>query len=173
MTAQEFQKIYKTHVKQIRNFIYYRSGNPDIADDITQETFIKLWEKQFQIKDKEVKSLLYKIANDKFLDQVRKQKLAIDYSDELRFKFKEGIEATKDNEATKQKCEKALSILTEKERTVFLMNKKDEIPYIEIATCLNISVKAVEKRMKQAIDKLKQKHKNNSKRILLMFLMLN
>jgi RNA polymerase sigma-70 factor (ECF subfamily) len=173
LTTQEFQTLYKKHVKQIRNFIYYRSGDSDLADDITQETFIKLWEKQFEIKDRELKSLLYKIANDKFLDQVRRKKIEIDYCSELKFKFKEHIEQTKDNIATKQKCEKALSVLTEKERTVFLMNKKDEIPYIEIAECLNISLKAVEKRMKQAIDKLKKNNNTESKKILLLFLMLN
>ena len=171
MTHQEFKTIYDQYVVAIRNMMYYRTGDADIADDITQDAFITLWEKQLQIKNNEVKPLLYKIANDRFIDLVRKKKLETDYSSELRFHLKQQIDQSEEHEKIKHKCEQALQVLTEKERTVFLMNKKDGIPYADIAENLDISVKAVEKRMKQALTKLKNEQ-TKSKINLSMYCML-
>jgi RNA polymerase sigma-70 factor (ECF subfamily) len=45
--------------------------------------------------------------------------------------------------------------MPEKQRTVFLMNRIDELKYKEIADQLGLSVKAIEKRMSQALEHLK------------------
>ena len=155
LTKEEFRHIFDQHGQSIRNYVYYRSGNTAVADDITQETFIKIWEKNFLYEPQKIKALLYKIAGGLFLDYVRHQKTESKYAEELKFTMKQGVEKTEDNELLRKKCEAMLKVLTEKERTVFLMNRKDEFTYKEIATALNISVKAVEKRMSTALKKLK------------------
>ncbi len=157
MTEEQFKNIYNQYGRAIRNFIYYRSGDTEISDDITQETFIKVWEKQFVYDEKKTKSLLYKIANGLFIDHIRKNKIGSEYIQELRFHLKNNVESSEENELLLQKCEKALANLSEKERVVFLFSRKDELKYREIAERLNISVKAVEKRMSQALKKLRVK----------------
>lgn len=155
MTSQQFKNIYQQYGRAIRNYVYYRSGNTAVADDIVQETFIKVWEKDLHFEPTKIKSLLYKIANNLFIDYVRRHKIETDYVENLKFTLKSHVEQTTDHEIYRQKCEKALKDLTEKERTVFLMSRKDQLKYHEIAECLNISTKAVEKRMKNALLKLK------------------
>ncbi|MCG8475013.1 MAG: RNA polymerase sigma factor [Cytophagales bacterium] len=154
MTRKEFKQLYQTNVRCIRNYLYYRSGNPSAADEITQETFVRVWEKQFDYDPKKTKSLLYKIANQLFLDSVRQYRLAEEHADELSFRLKEGMEHNEPNAMMLKKCEQALAALTENERVVFLMSRKDGMKYRDIADCLEISVKAVEKRMSQALKKL-------------------
>lgn len=51
---------------------------------------------------------------------------------------------------------KALAALNEKQRSVFLMARMDGLKYQEIAERLNISVKAVEKRMSTALAFLRK-----------------
>ena len=51
---------------------------------------------------------------------------------------------------------KALAALGEKQRTVFLMARMEGLKYHEIAERLNLSVKAVEKRMSIALGYLKK-----------------
>ena len=46
MTQQEFKNLFENHFAQVRNYVFYRSGNADVATDIAQETFLKVWEKQ-------------------------------------------------------------------------------------------------------------------------------
>jgi len=155
LTKEQFKNLYQQYGGAIRNYLYYRSGSTAIADDLTQETFIKIWEKQFKY-DSKIKGLLYKIAGGLFLDYVRRHKLETEYIEEWKFKLKTTTEGdTSEQQQIQQKCEAALKILTEKERTVFLMNKKDGLTYRDIAECLNISMKAVEKRMGKALKKLK------------------
>ena len=157
MTEEQFKNIYNQYGRAIRNFIYYRSGDTEISDDITQETFIKVWEKQFVYDAKKTKSLLYKIASGLFIDHIRKNKIGTEYIQELKLNLKNDVESSEENELLLQKCEKALANLSEKERVVFLFSRKDELKYREIAERLNISVKAVEKRMSQALKKLRVK----------------
>ncbi|BDD12363.1 RNA polymerase sigma-70 factor (plasmid) [Fulvitalea axinellae] len=155
MTREEFKYSYQTHARAVRNYLYYRSGSTAVADDITQETFVRVWEKQFEYDAEKTKSLLYKIANQLFLDRVRKEKTEAAYTEELVFKLKHNSEGDGEKEAMLRKCERALAGLSENERTVFLMSRKDGMKYGDIAECLEISVKAVEKRMGLALKKLK------------------
>ena len=56
----------------------------------------------------------------------------------------------------KEKLTRSLNQLSSKERTVFLMNRIDDLTYCEIAERLDITQKAVEKRMHQALKKLNE-----------------
>jgi len=56
--------------------------------------------------------------------------------------------------------EKAINDLPEKQRTVFLMNRFENHSYTEIASLLDLSVKAVEKRMHLALVSLRKVIKN-------------
>ena len=60
--------------------------------------------------------------------------------------------------------------MPEKQRTVFLMNRIDELKYKEIADQLELSVKAIEKRMSQALVHLKTQLKDKISGLIL-FLM--
>ena len=55
-----------------------------------------------------------------------------------------------------QKLEQALAALPENQRVVFLMNRIEKMTYAEIAEQLELSVKAVEKRMHGALVELRK-----------------
>ena len=55
------------------------------------------------------------------------------------------------------KLQSAIAELPEKQRIVFLMNRIDKLTYNEIAERLDLSVKAIEKRMSQALKELNSK----------------
>ena len=57
----------------------------------------------------------------------------------------------------KNNYEMALAGMSEKKRVVFLMNRMEGLTYKEIAERLDLSVKAIEKRMSQALDELREK----------------
>ena len=156
MTREEFKYIYDQYFDAIRRYLYFRSGNEELASDIAQEAFIKIWEKQFDYENKKIKSLLYKISGDMFISHIRKEKVASEYLKEIKFSFNEDNtgDSLEYNEL-KQTYEKALAKLNEKQRTVFLMSRIEELKYKEIAERLDISVKAVEKRMSIALAELK------------------
>jgi len=156
LTAKEFKNLYDLYFESIRNYIYYRSGNKDLANDISQETFIKVWKKRTEINKEKIKALLYKIAGDEFINYVRKEKLKRQYvEDSLKFKI-ENNNDNQDEEIRKIKFEKLLKKMSVKQRAVILMSKREGLTNKEISNYLEISLKAVEKRMTQAIKFLKE-----------------
>ncbi len=136
--------------------MYYRSGNTELATDITQETFIKVWEKQYDNDNGQIKSLLYKIAGDLFVSHIRHKKIAEENVLEIKFRFSEDNLENEQSNELKTKYEKALAMIPEKQRVVLLMNKIDGLTYKEIAEDLNLSVKAIEKRMSLALKAIKK-----------------
>ncbi len=142
--------------------MFYRSGDPELATDIAQETFLKIWEKQNKIDDARVKGLLFKIANNLFVSHYRKEKRSFEF-----FKNYEPEEKSRTPEEDlvfeqlKENYSHALQRMPEKQRTVFLMSRVDQLTYNEIAEMVGVSVKAVEKRMKLALHFLRTSLKTN------------
>jgi len=164
LTKEEFKTCFNDYFDPIRNYLYYRSGNSELATDIAQEVFMKIWEKNIDFEPNRTKGLLYKIASDLFVSQIRKNKVAEKYANSLQFDLtSESPEEVLAYEELKTNYEKALNDLSEKQRTVFLMSRIDNLTYKEIAQRLSISIKAVEKRMHIAITNLKKQLYNETK----------
>lgn len=156
MTQEEFKILFDKHFDSIRNYIYYRSGDEELATDIAQESFMKVWEKDLSYDEKPIKSLLYKIASDIFISKYRRDKVAQKYLAKLEPSIdNHSPEEQMQYEELKNKYELALSSLSDKQRTVFLMSRNEGLKYQEIADRLELSVKAVEKRMTYALSYLR------------------
>ncbi|MDX8340609.1 RNA polymerase sigma factor [Draconibacterium sp. IB214405] len=156
MTKGDFKKLFDEHFEQVRSYLFFRSGDTELATDIAQETFLKIWEKQHFIDETRVKGLLFKIANDLFASYYRKEKRSFEF-----FKhYKPEEKSSTPEEALvftqmKENYNQALERMPEKQRTVFLMSRVDQLTYNEIAEMVGVSVKAVEKRMKLALNFLR------------------
>ena len=171
MKKEEFSALFNTHFEDLRRYILYRSGNEDAATDIAQETFLLVWEKQMTIDPKKVKGLLFKIAGDLFISQYRKQQVAFNFFQAFQ---PDNNSQTPEDEINFQELKKAydaaLKSMPEKQRTVFLMSRVDELKYKEIADHLGLSLKAIEKRMTQALDHLKTHLKDRIAGLILFFM---
>ena len=157
MTKTDFKQLFNKHFDAVRNYIYYRSGDPELATDIAQDTFLKVWEKQL-VDDKtaNIKGLLFKIAHDIFISSFRKEKVAMRFrlsivENDSPYSPEEYLQSNE----LKEKYEKALTKMPEKQRVVYLLSRVENMKYREIAELAGISVKAVEKRMKNALAFLK------------------
>lgn len=154
----DFKTLFDRYFDPVRSYVYYRCGNEEIATDVAQEVFVKVWEKQFDLKEGRIKWLLFRMARETFINVYRKERVKELYLESLRFSYTDSSEADEDlvYSELKERYESALARLPEKQREVFLMSRNDELKYSEIATLLGIGVKAVEKRMSAAITFLKR-----------------
>jgi len=156
--TKTYELLYKKYSKSLYSFMYYKCGDQDRAEDLVQEAFIKLWDNCAKVIFEKAKSYLYTIANNQFLNEVAHFKVKLNYQQHSG-KEDSNIEAPDfilEEKEFMAKLKKALDELTPGEREVFLLNRIEGKKYREIAEMLEISVKAVEKRMHGALLKLRQ-----------------
>jgi RNA polymerase sigma-70 factor (family 1) len=152
-----FSRFFNANVKSLRNYLYYKFGNEEKANDITQESFIKLWENCKNVPLEKAKSYIYTIANNASLNEIAHQKVVLKYAQSHTQNDRTNLnpEFLIEEEQFKQKLEKAIAGLTEAQRTAFLLHRIEGKKYHEIALILEISVKAVEKRIHGALVTLR------------------
>ena len=75
-----FSNFFKSNVKTLRNYLFYKFGNQEQANDVTQEAFVKLWENCAEVPLEKAKSFVYKVANNTTLNQIAHQKVVLNYS---------------------------------------------------------------------------------------------
>jgi len=155
LKQEELIQIFQDYRRKLCNYIYYKCGDMKLAEDLVQEVFVILWEKRDSVKHVSLKSYLYTIANHLYIDHYRHKNVEMELihkrQDDSMAESPEYLLEVKEFD---NRLKLAIASLSEKERTVFLMNRIDQLTFKEIAESLNISVKAVEKRMHHAVDHL-------------------
>ncbi len=157
LSSADYRKLFNEFYRPIRNFIYFRCGDTDIAEDLTQDVFVKLWENRARIDKKTVKSYIYTIAQNMTINHLKRR--------QLHFRYMKERPDDRDNdtpaklaemEEYSRQLERVISSLPEGGRVVFLMNRIEDMTYQEIAERLGLSVKAVEKRMSKVLRIFRQ-----------------
>jgi RNA polymerase sigma-70 factor (ECF subfamily) len=152
LTAQEFEEAFDLYYTAVRNFLYYKTSQADLAEDVAQDAFVKLWETRENIDKSSIKAYLFTIANNLAINKLKRE--------QLKFKFL-NLQSDRRDDKTPQylmemqeydvKLQEALAKIPDGAREVFLMNRIDGMKYREIADMLGLSMKAVEKRMSKAL----------------------
>ena len=155
---QSFKIIFDAYYENIRSFIYFKTGDTDLSDDLVQEVFLRIWDKRKTLRKETIRPLLYTIAVNLVKNHFSRKKV------EYNFSRKSNPPATSepaDFEMETREFEKmlqeTLAGIPEKSRIVFLMSRIEKLTYGEIAESLGLSVKAVEKRMKAALEYIRKR----------------
>lgn len=153
-----FSAFYKNNVKYLRNYLIYKYKNNEQAEDILQETFIKLWQNCDKVSFNKAKSYIYTLATNSSLNVISHEKIVLEYAKKNKNEDRtnESPEYILEQEEFKIKLLKAIDAINETQRIAFLMHRIDGKKYTEIAEELNISVKAVEKRIHLALLAIKK-----------------
>ncbi|MDX9883690.1 MAG: RNA polymerase sigma-70 factor [Prolixibacteraceae bacterium] len=160
-TAQQeewFREVFRNNYIHLRNYLYYLSGDIDWSEDAVQEIFLMVWEKRGSIRDQTLKSFLFKAGRNLFLKKKRHEAVTLKFARQVVAKELEEIpEYHLEQEEFSRKLQNAISELPNQCRTIFLMNRMDNMKYQEIADALRISLKAVEKQISKALRLLREK----------------
>ena len=123
-----FEDVYKTNVGSLRNHLFYKCGDIDLAEDLVHDCFMKIWSNCSEIVLNTVRALLYKMVNNAFLNTVHRKKIILKH-EKLIQKSELNIESPEYILQEKEfliKLQKAIANLPEKDREVFLLNRIDK-----------------------------------------------
>lgn len=156
--VQQFQKPLYFH---IRNIVL----NHDDADDVLQNTFIKVFSNIANFKgESKLYSWIYRIATNEsltFIEQ-RAKKQGIS-NEEVQQKAIMSLEADVyfEGNEIQLKLQKAIAILPEKQQLVFKMKYFEEIKYENMSEILDTSVGALKASYHHAVKKIEHYLKTN------------
>lgn len=154
-----YAAFFRKNAPLLRNFLIYKYGSELEAEDVVQESFIKLWQKCDKVPVEKARSFLYTAAQNLSVSIKRREKIR------LTFEKEEGVEIDKSNETPEfqleekeffNKLQRSMENLPERQREAFLLSRIEKKPYKEIAEIMDVSVKAVEKLMHKALLKIKK-----------------
>lgn len=154
---QLFDELFKQYSKPL---FYYavKFVEDEVAQDIVQDVFVKLWSDKSIIISQSLNSFLFTMVRNSCLQQLEKQKVRNRYlestrlmlqEEELRY-FMDEKPALIEQEL-EDKLNEVLNVLPERCRQIFNMSRFENRKNKEIAEELEISVKAVEKQITKAL----------------------
>jgi RNA polymerase sigma-70 factor (ECF subfamily) len=151
----DIENLYKRYAGDVRRFALYLCGDVVMADEITSDTFTRVWMATDRIRQPTVKSYLFTIARNAYIDLLRRAARHTQLEENMpdtRISAQTQMEQSAEVRAVLA----ALQQLPEMDRTVLLMRALDEMPYEEIAETLGIPVVAARVKVHRARLKLMQ-----------------
>lgn len=159
-SLEAFEQILFLYEKRIFNYVYRLIGQKQDAEDLTQDTFIKLYKNIIHADEsRSFKSWVYKIATNTVYDWLRKKR---GYKESLIIDDPENsFETIEDDDPyyrleSKTDLETAMARLKPIHRTVLLLFYQQELSYEEIAHNLAIPVNTVKTHLYRAKNCLKK-----------------
>lgn len=155
-----FEKIFKQHFKGLHSYASTLVRDDVMAEEIVQNIFCRLWEKEEQINITEsVAGYLYRSVYHEGLNYLKHLKVRETYRAYAMEQEKSVNNVSNQLELTEleERLEKALNELPEKCRTIFQMSRFESLRYQEIADRLELPIKTVENQMGKALKLLRIK----------------
>ncbi len=160
MRDKDFNSLVEQYSEQLYWHIRGIVGSHEDADDLLQETFVKVWRALSDFRgESAVSTWLWRIATNEALGFLRKKKVRA----ALQFQSLDALaERTIDNDPwfngdeAERKLAKAIAKLPDKQKAVFCMRYYEDLPYEEIAAVTGTSVGALKASYHIAQEKIRE-----------------
>lgn len=161
--ATELQnRFIQEHMRRVFLIIYRIVGNVADAQDLTQESFIKVLQRSEQLKDPEKAAhWLSRIASNTAIDFLRRHG-RVNFTeidsliDPLIAEHENNPEQTLLRRERTDRLEEGLRHLTEKERTALILRDVEDVPAEEVARQMNCSMATVRSHIANARIKFRR-----------------
>jgi len=140
---QFFSQIYKEYLDKIYRFVYFKVDSEEIAQDITSETFARLWKQiSLDIEIKNPSGFLFKTARNILVDHYRAKEKNPANLDNMSFMVKDenqNIEQKIIMDEEMKKIRSAMAQLKDEYRQAVFMYYIEQEPISEVAKSLGKS----------------------------------
>jgi RNA polymerase sigma-70 factor (ECF subfamily) len=148
-----FQDLYDLYANEVYKFAYWLSGNRFDAEDITSETFVRVWVRFSSIRTETLKAYLFTIARNIYIKDLNKRKKQVALSNSFPDRNPEP-ETLVDSRIELQRVRSALQKLPEIDRAAFVLRVQHDLSYVEIARVLQISLTSAKVKVHRVRKKL-------------------
>lgn len=156
-----FEKLFHLHYARLCVFSNSYLKSLDVARDVVQEVFIKIWDnrEEFEIRHS-LKAYLYQAVRNQSLNHLEKNKQKIRLKESLKEQrdlLQEEVPTDFNTEELTQKVWKIVDELPERRKMIFILYRKHGLSYKEIAEVMDITRKTVENQMGKSLQYLRER----------------
>lgn len=139
--TNDFGLVYDAYVKKIYAFIYQKTFNREVAEDLTSKTFLNSLKNigQYDAEKANFNTWIYKIARNNVIDHYRARRDEIDIENVFDLAADSDIEADVGNRLILEKVRKQLENLEPRQKEIILLRLWDGLSYKEISALIGIS----------------------------------
>jgi len=156
-STDSFEAAYKLHARSIHKFLFWRTKDTQLSEDLTSSTFEKAWVARKSFHGGSEQAWLYRIARNVLIDHWRKKKeLFVEDTDALQEDVRPSEGELLDTKLQVQDLRKALNKLPDDMHTVVKMRFIEGLSCKQVAKNLNLSESNVRVIQYRALKKLKE-----------------
>ncbi|MCA9267136.1 MAG: sigma-70 family RNA polymerase sigma factor [Planctomycetales bacterium] len=155
----DLARLIETHQAGVWRYLRALGCDRDLADDITQETFLAVYQKPFDDYDpRATAGYLRRVAHNLFISIMRRsgRMIVVDQVEQLDSAWTRWLGDDSTGEELLEKLRQCLEGLTERARWALEMRFRDRLPRLEIAAQLGITEHGAKNLMQRAKHQLKQ-----------------
>ena len=166
LTRAAFTALLKSNFDNLCRYaarLLPRGEEAENAEDIVQDVFVILWERRAEwTTSGNAQAYLYRATRNRALDVIKHRKVVDSWRKEQAASQRDWLWLTEQPDADLRRDEldvayrNALGKLPRRRTQMFLMSRKHDMTYEEIAACFQISPKTVEKHMSRAFSDLRK-----------------
>lgn len=150
LKTEDYNKLVKLYTQALYRFCCKMLDDKELAKDVIQDAFLKLWEYEKEVELDKAKSWLFTTSYRLCLNHLKRNKKLV--SDEILASFTTSNTAPVDLNEILNDC---LVLLSETQKSVLLLKDYEGFAYHEIANILNISEDSVKVHLFRARQKIK------------------
>lgn len=158
--TQAFGKLVERYQHRLVRFAARMLGDAEGAEDIAQETFLRLWRSRCLVQGN-LNSYLFRIARNLCMDSFRSHHKTeiLDETTELPPSPEGSLAASVQSRALAELVRHSVQALPESQRVVFVLSHYEQMSYREIAQVVGCPVGTVASRKFQAVETLRRRLK--------------
>ena len=147
---QAFTQIYEAYADRLYSFVLKQLKNRSLAQDIVQDTFLRLWDNRSQLNS---------FAKHQVIDYFRKQVNELQFEDFMEYCENQESDVSPEDlllyDEFLQQLKKSKNILSQREREIYELSREKHIPVKQIAEQLELSEQTVKNYLTSALKILR------------------
>lgn len=153
-----YEMLFRKHYSRVKNFICMIVKDRELAEDIAQDVFMKIWTGRASLSpDKSLKNLLFVMARNGAINALKTMR---NRTGTGTMEEAETVGGGEDNKVlfneTGMLINSEIARMPAQRRQIFMMSRYRNMSNKEIADSLNLSIRTVEKHIQLALKDLRR-----------------
>ncbi len=171
-SEEAFRTLFNKYFDRIYGVAYSLTKSPVVAEDMTQDIFLKIWVKREMLKDiLRFDAFLFRVARNHILNELRNKVKEQEFTEYLINFFRETADNPQQHlifRELEKVVEEALEKLPPQQRQIYKLSREDGLSQEEISEKLQISVNTIKQHMNRALKFIRHYHMSYYRTLLLV-----